>query len=244
MIFLFPKKSIVLDCFTFDELILQTAPITSAIKHTPDWWRKLPSSVKHTDGFTFTSTMKNCVGMTDYYKDSVAIPLWSSLQLEVKGTQYRWQFSDGRTNANIHPKSQSAGLLPNHGNMKIISVWHLKTQEDVNWVWSQPLYSFEEPISDLKIMPGIFNFKFQKSTNINIMIPLNQEKIYTINQGQVLVHLTPMTDKKIKIKRHLISKQEFDSMSQQQITFVNSYRNIIKQKQKFADCPYYKKQNK
>jgi hypothetical protein len=128
--------------------------------------------------------------------------------------------------------------------MKIISVWHLKTQEDVNWVWSQPLYSFEEPISDLKIMPGIFNFKFQKSTNINIMIPLNQEKIYTINQGQVLVHLTPMTDKKIKIKRHLISKQEFDSMSQQQITFVNSYRNIIKQKQKFADCPYYKEQNK
>lgn len=243
MIFKFPKKKLVLDCFTFNELILQTAPIAPAIRHTPEWWRKLPTGASHPDGFSLAPTMKNCVGMTDYYKYSVAIPLWSALKIEIKGQQYRWQFSDGTTNADIHDlKLQATGLLPNHGHMKIMSVWNFRTQEDINWVWSQPLYSFEEPIADLKIMPGMFNFKKQNSTNINIMLPLDQEKIYTVDQGQVLVHLTPMADRKVEIRRHLISKQEFDSMFQQRVTFVNAYRNIIKQKQKFSDCPYHKEQ--
>jgi hypothetical protein len=241
MIFLFPKKSIVLDCFTFDELALQTAPIAQAAKHLPEWWRKLPNTYLAANGFSVYPTMKTCVGMTDYYANSVAFPLWSALAIKVEKESYSWQFSDQITEVLPHDmRNQATGLLPNHGHIKITSIWKLKTKENINWIWSQPTYSFDESLSELKVLPGVFNFGLQRSTNINIVFPTDRERLYNVPHGQVLAHLTPMTDKKIKIKRHLISKQEFDLMWRQKITFTNTYRHIIKSKKKFSDCPYHK----
>jgi len=184
MIFKFPKKKLVLDCFTFNELILQTAPIASAAKHIPDWWRKLPNGVPHPDGFFPVATMKNCIGMVDYYRHSVAMPIWTDLKIKVDGENYFWQFSDFTTTAHVHEiGKQATGFCPSHGHIKILSPWHIKTKEDVNWVWSQPTYSFEESLFDLKVLPGMFNFYFQHSSNINILVPLNQQKEYAIKQG-------------------------------------------------------------
>jgi hypothetical protein len=82
MLFLFPKKKIVLDCFTYSESVLQTAPITNAMKHIPSWWKKLPSA-HFEETFFPTPTMKGCVGMVDYYANSVALPLWSEIIINV-----------------------------------------------------------------------------------------------------------------------------------------------------------------
>ena len=245
MIFKFPKKKVVLDCFTYDELILQSAPVTMAIKHIPDWWKRLSPSYMRESDFVPIGTMKNCIGMLDYYKRSVAIPLWSDLCINVVDEQYRWQFADNRTQALVHPIDKEAkGLLPNHGHMKIITPWVFKTNQEVNWVWSQPTYSFEEDVADVKVLPAVVNYYNQTTTSINMMVPLSKDKNYMLHHGQVLVHLTPMFDNKVDVVRHLVSQQKYERMKADQHTptFLKKYMQINVAKKKFLDCPYHKEQ--
>lgn len=242
MLFKFPKKQIVLDCFTYDELIMQTAPIAPAMKYVPEWWKNLPAT--YNENFFPAATTKSCVGIIDYYKKSIALPLWSDLCIDINDGMYKWQFSDGETKTIVHnTAAQAKGLLPNHGHMKIVSPWAFKTKEDIYWTWSQPTYNFDESVSGIKVLPGVINYLRQVSTHINMLVPLNQKRQYMLQHGQVMAHLTPLFDGKVRIERHLISKEKYEQIALQQqkgATFTNIYSNIFKSKQKFTDCPYHK----
>jgi len=117
-----------------------------------------------------------------------------------------------------------------------------KTKQDVNWVWSQPMYSFNEDMADIKVLPAVINYYKQTTTSINMMIPLLQNKKYMLSHGQVLVHITPMFDNPVDVVRHLISYQEYERMKalQQTPTFFKKYTKINAAKKKFLDCPYHK----
>lgn len=241
MIFKFTKKKIVLDCFTCNENILKTAPIVLAPKLIPDWWKQLPNST-YKDSFYPKGTMRNCVGMVEYYKKSVAIPLWSDLAIKVIPDTFIWQFSDRSTKADVHDISTEAtGFLNNWGHFKIISPWLLATKEDINWVWSHPTYSF--PHNNDIIMPSaVINFKHQHAINLNMLINLSQQKTITVHQGQPMAHLTPMSDRKIEVVRHLISIEEYNRKytSMDMISFFSKYRTVTKRNKQFSDCPYHK----
>jgi hypothetical protein len=242
MIFQFPKKKIVLDCFTYNENILKTAPIVLAPKLIPDWWKKLPTST-YKNSFFPMGTMRNCSGMVEYYKKSVAIPLWSDLAMNVNSEQgFIWQFSDRATEAHIHDISTEAtGFLNNWGHFKIISPWFLSCKEDINWVWSHPTYSFPEN-NDVITPPAIVNFKHQHATNLNMLINLSKQKTITLLQGQPMIHLTPMSDRKVEVVRHLISIEEYNRKysSMDMISFYNKYKTVTKRNKQFSDCPYHK----
>lgn len=243
MLFRFRKKEIVLDCFTSDELVLQTAPVTNAIKHIPDWWRKLPVSYVDANSFFPKTTMKTCTGMVDYYRESVSLPLWSDLIIKVDANKgYQWQFSDEKTKAIVHSDKQYTGFVSDVGHLKIESPWCFRTSKPMKWIWSQPMYSFNEKVMGLIVLPGLIDFCAISDININMLIPLHNQNTYTLSQGQSMAHITPMDDCKVKVVRHLISEQEFKRIVdlQSRITFINKYRNILKQKQKFSDCPYHK----
>lgn len=243
MLFRFLEKPIVLDCFTSLQQILETAPITNANKHIPDWWKKLPTHYVRPNAFTPSPTMRGCAGMIDYYANSVALPLWSEVHIKVQGRAYWWQYSDESCKANPHNLDDEAtGFVDNHGHIKLIPPWIVQTKEDINWIWSQPVYGFDEDNLDLKVPPGVLNFKNQVAVNVNILFPLNQEKIYKLPFGLVLAHLTPMSERKVQIKRHLVDENEFKRLNNMHnsISFLSKYRKIVKQKQKFADCPYHR----
>jgi len=243
MIFKFPKKKVVLDCFTHYEHILQTAPITNAIKHIPDWWKALPVSFEK-EGFIPSGTMKNCSGLVEYYKNSIAIPLWSDLIIKVNNQEgYTWKFADDRTEVVVHDMRQRIDFLGSYGHMKIQAPWQLKTKEKVQWVWSQPSYSFSDENIGIQIPPGVINYYNQGDANINLLFPVTQgDKTYLLKQGQVMAHLTPMFDNKIEIVRHLVSEQEYSKMIPLGFanTFHNRRANYEKQQEKFLDCPYKK----
>jgi len=243
MIFKFPKKKIVLDCFTSNELILQTAPIVPAIKLIPDWWKELPKFYTFQSSLNISPTMKYCISMVDYYKKSVAIPMWSDLIIETQENgSFNWQFSDRKTSAGPHHEQQRTNFLSNHAHLKIHSPWFFKTKEDVKWVWSQPMYSLEEDSAGIKVLPGVIDFYNQMATNINLLIPCDKKQTYFYKQGRPLVQLTPMSDRKFEIVRHLISQDEFDNFigAHSAITFLNKYFNVVNKRNQFADCPYHK----
>lgn len=240
MLFKFPKKKLVIDCFTGEELILQTAPITNGMKQIPEWWKNLPTTYDIT--FYKNATMKSCIGMVEYYKKSIVIPLWSDLTVSVQGTQYDWQFSDRVSVAHIHDLTkQATGFVTNHGHMKLEAPWLIKTKEQVSWIWSQPLYSYAEDLLDIKFLPACVDISVIMKPNINMIFPLNQHRVYELKLGQPLIHLTPMTDREVKVVRHLVDYTEFNRLNnmQSRATFTKTFLTTVNRKKKFLDCPYH-----
>ena len=241
ILFKFPQKKIVLDCFTYLEQVIETAPIVPAMKIMPDWWKELPNSYLKPSGVE-TPTMKSCAGMVDYYKKSIVIPLWSEMYIHVRSdTDYNWVFSDGSSSASIHDvKQQAAGFLNNYAHIKMLNPWLLQTKESINWVWSHPVYAFPNS-HNIVSLPAVTNFFDQASSHINIMIAAKEELKVTLPQGQPLAHITPMSDRKIEVVRHLITQQEFSRRNDcgVPITFLRKHDSIIKRKEQFSDCPFH-----
>ena len=244
MIFFFKKRKIVLDVFTSNHNLIEAMPIERSVRFFPEWWNNLPKSYTTEDGFTPASTMKYCQGFIDYYVNSVTIPLWSDLAINITNNKnYYWQFSDRHSEAGIHSNKQYTGFLQdsNFGHLKLHSPWLLSCKEDVKWVWTQPIWGFHKP-EQIIVPPAVVNFKHQSTCNINLLINLDLDKNIMLKFGQPLVHLTPMTEKKLVIKRHLISESEFQSMTYQQdtVSFTHKYKTLVNSRKRFSDCPYSK----
>jgi len=242
MIFKFTQKKIVLDCFTSESYVAECSPINFAIKYIPEWWKNLPTSITNQNNFAPAPTMKNCAGMVDYYKNSIALPLWVDLAIKInENKSYNWRFANPRNEANFHDISQQAsGFLNNFGHLKIVSPWFFKSEKNINWVWSHPTYNYANS-NDIVSLPGIVNYYYQHANNINIMFSLDKEKTLLIPQGQPMALITPMSDRKIKIVNHLVDEREFNKMNLIRTNFLKSYKNKIKIKEKFNSCPFHKK---
>jgi len=242
ILFKFPKKKIVLDCFTTEEYILETAPIVPAIKLIPEWWRELPNAYYAEGSYSPTSTMKHCVGMVDYYKKSIVIPLWSDLIVDIKtASEYQWRFSDRLSRATDHNMEQQAtGFLSGYAHLKLHSPWLFKTKEDISWVWSHPVYNYEHS-NDVVSLPAVINFLAQPNTNINLLFNASTPKSILIPQGQPLAHLTPMSDRKVDIRRHLITQAEYTRLDRKNtnIVFLYKYAKILNRTKQFKDCPFH-----
>jgi hypothetical protein len=65
--------------------------------------------------------------------------------------------------------------------------------------------------------------------------------VTTIPQGQPMAFLTPMSDRKVEIARHVISKEEWNKKygMANQISFVNKYKNVVDRVKQFSDCPFH-----
>lgn len=240
MLFKFLKKPIVLDCFTASEQVASVAPIKHAYKTYPDWWNNLyagPQDVNHLHG-----NMRNCMGMTDYFKKSIHIPMWSDLHIEVQeDKRYSWKFADGWSQTEVHPKEQYGDFLnpQKSAHMKITSPWLFDCKDNIDWVWSQPIYNYPET-HGIVLLPGIVNYKKINATNVNFIIDVEKPKSIFIPVTQPIISLTPMSDRKIVINRHVISAEEFSNMylKYSSVSFNNNVRKIHKYKELNKGCPY------
>lgn len=242
MIFFFKKKEIVLDCFCSDEYLLRTQPVEKSTKFYPEWWKKLDNNVN--GGKWPSSTMKRCLGFTDYFTNSFTIPLWSDLAIKIDENRlFEWQFSDQKSTADVHPPEQRGEYLPesSYGHMKIHSPWAFKTKEDIMFSWSSPIWNFDLPDSII-IPPAIIKFYIQHQSHVNLFVNLKEQKNLLIPFGQPMAQLLPMTERKVKLVRHLVDEKEIKRITsiQTPVTFINKYRSINNYLEKFSDCPYHK----
>jgi hypothetical protein len=181
--------------------------------------------------------MKTCIGMYDYYAKSIALPLWSDLCINVnEASEYYWQFSDGQSTATPHEKDQYTGfsITETHGHLKLEAPWRFHTKHNLDWLYTQPIYGYKN-IKDYVFSQGLLNFSRQGGVNIQLFIDITQAKTFLIPFGTTFL-LTPMSDKKVIVHRHLISEELFSSKKSMSsgISFINKY----KRQSKTQKCPY------
>ena len=260
MISFFVKKSeVVVDCFTHHESAYEYTPINYGTQFYPDWWKKTDNNFINEKGES-KSTIKNCVGFIDYYKNCLVIPSWFEMDLSVyeQGNQQWWNYQASNlyvdTKASHAREAFEGFALDNGNNVKLTSPWVIQTKEEIQWVWSQPTWNLREHLSTFTILPAVVDFKYQHSTNINLFVT-NEEKLKNtvIKPNTPLVALHPMTEKNIIIKKHLVTHEEYIQrvdgvaslfLRRNSIDFSKLYKKkkeFLTQKENPSTCPFHKK---
>lgn len=250
MINIFKKPSkIVVDCFCVLDYVYDYTPIDHGTKFYPEWWKDTPSTCQNGNNLT----IKNCVGLIEFYKKSIIIPSWFEMDLTVYSKNdpekryYSYESSNQHTvDKQSHHSSQfEKYALSDGSNMKLESPWCIRTPESLSWTWTQPTWNLRKDLQNFVILPAVMNFKYQHSTNINFfLINENNEKRTIIKPNTPLVALHPMTDKEIEIKRHLVGEKEFRRLMNIDNLFLRrdakENAKIYSQKKNFIDrmgCP-------
>jgi hypothetical protein len=228
MIFVFKKRTVVLDCFTDNPTVHKLAPIDYARSFYPEWWKNTPNTLKANDSFIETGTIKRCRGLIDYYANGIIIPLWSDLSI-VAGSLDKpgvwFEFADKNAQSSFHPVEQRNHWLPNerYNHMKLLSPWAFKTKNNINFAWTKPVWNYDT-INEFELLPAVVNYKYQNGTDINIMMDYreNTREIH-LKANQPMVNLLPMTDYKVKLKTHLVDRTEMNKVRSYPLVFNNNY---------------------
>lgn len=242
------KKKIVLDCFTDRPDVIKYSSVDYAHKFFPDWWKNLNKTfiAKENNIDVELATIKTCVGFIEQYQHGIIIPMWSDFHIKLGSTikpEYFWKFSDNISSCGNHSSEQRGSeYLPDNKycHVKLNSPWFFKCNEDIKFALTPTFWNFYKP-EDILIPPGILDFKYQMATNINIFFWYKEkEETYYIKHGKPLVQFIPLSERKLKIKTHLVSKEEMDKLFPRvPISRLQRYRKQKKIMQKNEkSCPF------
>ena len=235
---------IYLDCYTSNDSAYKAARISSAINHLPSWWKRLLPTVERPVMAELPNfkrphpTMRHCVGLTDMFKKSFCIPLWSDLAVHVEPAMQEgcaWKFADGRTKATEHHPFQRGDFMPpeHFQHLKLDSPWYLHCNENINFLFFDPFWPSYEGEEVAIIPPGLLNFQFQPGTNINMFIRKLPDEARTVELkfNTPLAFITPLTERKVVLRHHLVSA-EYMAMhvARPQPAFIGSYLKAKKAK--------------
>jgi hypothetical protein len=250
---IFIKKSqIVLDCFTPIGTVYDTAKINHGIHFVPEWWKETP---KINEGWT---TIKNCRAFKEFYKFGIVIPSWFDMEIHFfgKDAEEGKEISIRYSNDNVDLSKFHSNLqfekfsLGNGQNLKISSPWGFRTKEEIRFVWSQPTWNVRKNISLMNILPGVIDFRYQHHVAINYLL-MKPEIPQTINIEPLspLVILHPLTEKKVEIKNHLVSENEYKRLfaiedliltrdAKDEIKEYDKKKKLYNQIENLSSCPF------
>jgi hypothetical protein len=216
--FWFKRKEIVVDCFTFATTAALNFPIDRATKFYPSEFKSIPryNDVKvsnHPESkLTVKSlTVKACNGILDLYSSGFIIPAWDEFHLEMLNNgDHVFHSRSNIFTTEKHPREQYGNeIYKGYSNLKITSPWLIKEKTGVKFSWNHPVWNRSDNVGNFTILPGIIDFKYQIQTNINTF--MKNGTIVQYNAGDPLVHLIPLSDKKVKIKIHQLSYNKWES---------------------------------
>jgi hypothetical protein len=242
MNFVFKQKPVNVDLFTSNPEAFEFGKVDYARKFIPEWWKSLP--VIGGDDLLKKRNMRYCAGFNDLYQKGFIVPAWSDTHIEVGaiGVDYgTYQYSDQTSKAEFHAQDQR-GAFANYleyMHLKLIPPWHVRCKEAVQFSAFGAQYNQEE-LRDYVVALGLLDFKYQHSINVNMFFPKEKEaKKILIKHGTPLMHVTPLSERDLKIHRHLVSESELSLMVKHNnpITFQASYYKV-KQLLGPKKCPF------
>ena len=242
------KSKIVLDCFTTCVKAYQYFPVSDASEYIPEWWKNLPKTYKVDIQNTMKSeaaTMKTCPGVMNFFNKGFIVPLFSELSFQIKEESgkgsfyYEFAAQDKNAYIDLHDNRQYFGAFGNNYlQAKITLPWLITEKTGVNFLLLEPTWNMENPNSYM-VPPGTLDFKYQNNINVNIFMEIKDIRV-DIPPGFPLAHVIPLSDKKIKIKTHLVDDNEYSKLlsSCQPFSWIGSHRKrkyLIDKKNK---CPF------
>ena len=204
------NDDIILDCYTYNPYAYNFAKINYGYHFLPEWWKKTPKNNKN------YGTIKNCPAIVEYYKKSIILPMWCELEIviEPKGNDMLFSWKSAQKNFLIepHPQEQFRGFAKQDGhNLKLISPWYIKCKESIDFTFTQPVWSQRDSIFNLSLMPGVINFKNQMQSNINCFFQqVDTKQVVHIEPLTPIAIMHPMSERKIKLRHHLLTSQDKD----------------------------------
>lgn len=226
-----------LDCYTSNPDVYKTARIKSATYYLPAWWKRLLPGVDRPllnevpDFKHPVSTMRYCVGLTDMFKKSFCLPLWSDLLIHVEPAMvegYAWKFADQRSKLSQHPAFQRGDFMPpeHFQHLKLDSPWHLRCDENINFLFFDPFWPTYEGEETVLIPPGLLNFQHQTGTHVNMFVrklPDEARKV-EIKFNTPLAFILPLTERKVVLRYHLVSNERLVAITRPHVSFGAAYR--------------------
>jgi hypothetical protein len=238
--FFFKRNKIIVDAFVTDKRYINLSPIEQASKHWPEWFKN--ASNNYVDSKIKQTTLKQCNGILDLYKNSFIMPLWTDFNINAQNGQLSYYAADQITSITPHPEEQWKIYADpqQYKHIKIDSPWLLKTKEAINWVVQKPFWNFklQEPF----IIPeGILNFKYQSGTNINMFINMEKNFETILKFNSPILQLIPLTEKEVEFKYHEVSIDEWIKYKLPKFSFslnYNKYKKLIDDQESKKKCPF------
>ena len=245
MLLKFPKKKIILDCFTHNASIHKLFPIAPAIRHSPEWYKKIPQTATIIDEHGIElpqATFKRCDGFSRLFNVGWVLPLWCDTKIETdEDGSWRFRVSDtvDKSIPHIvaHSEEQLGNNFPNYTHIKMHVPWVIKEKTGVYFHYSQNTWGIKEHWDYLTVVPGLINFKNQGAANINMF--LKRGSSIMLEHNTPLVHCIPLSEAKLEIKNHLVSEQEYNHLHQPSsfnFAFVGNYKKMLQMEER-SNCP-------
>lgn len=237
MFFFCKPKPLTIHFFTHrDDIFLHAKP-KKAVEVIPKWFKDLPNT-EFSDDLTKPliklPNLKSCPGFSGLYQKGFMLPLWSDLNVEVNGDRWRYQFADLVSEANDHLPNDMVGLktLDDYIHLKLMNPWVMTSDCDVDVIYTAPFWN-NFGFNNIVVVPGAYSpFILNGHANINLFFKKQINRVvYEIPFGQPLVHVVPVTERKLKIKYELVTEAELKKLTSQTglyLFFKHRYNKIRK----------------
>lgn len=237
------------DCFTHLPMVYEHFRIDRASKFFPEEIKLLPNHVEikanHDPNSVLMekiATLRKCNGVIDLFALGMILPCWSNITLEVtKEGQVHHIDRPGKTDDFVsvhqHERMQyGSGIYSNQVNIKLIAPWYIEEKTGVKFTWNMCDWHRTDITNKIKIVSGVLDFKHQHQANTFLF--MEKDSIVEYKAGDPLVHLIPITEKKLKLHHHLIERDEYiDRVRKTMIeTQYTNHRKLKNQSE--SKCPF------
>jgi hypothetical protein len=242
----FKKKTIVVDCFTDEASAYDFYPIKNSKSYYPEWWKNVQNTIVQETpaGPIDRPTIKFCDGILNLYKNSFVLPSWTDIQIKTTYDSFYIMLAKQCVNQSYpmfenHGRSQHSDIFDNKIHMKLMSPWFLKQNNKCNFAMMPAVWHDPNNWANYTILPGMIDFKYQHSTNINFFLEPNKDRIF-IEAGTPFYHIIPLTDETVEFKCHLVTTDELNRIYHSKYgSFSGAYKKAKRHGQETEkSCPF------
>lgn len=245
--FFFRRKKLVVDCFIDNQVIYDLFKIDHAHKVVPKGWKQLPPTVEvkslpdpKSKETIPVPTSKRCVGMVNLFTTGFILPSWTDFKIEMtrEGLFYKHDPMNS-LDANPHPPFMYwEELYKGYQHVKISSPWLVKEKTGVHFTWNQCTYHNTERHANFHALSAVIDFKAQYNTHVNVFI--KKGTTLTVEAGDPLIQMIPLSEHDVEIKTHLISGQEYNSIADSFVkkSMWGGQHKALYNQQQESKCPF------
>lgn len=216
--FFFKRKKIILDFFTDDLAVYECAKPNYGSKFMPDWWKNThPMTLGDQFGAKNGLSIKNCSGLTEFYRRGIVLPSWSHIMISIPPADEKEKALSavcGSLNFRneSHPPIQYKLFAKDDGfNYKISYPWSIKANKKAYFIWSQPTWSVRDRMFNLVNLPACINFYNQYNASINFFYKRTHEtQLIEILPLEPLVIIHALNEEDVELRYHLLDSREYN----------------------------------